>query len=876
MTSNACSARSLCRATAAAVGCLTCLLMALPAEGDEATARYFDQLRRRQLFSLAEDACLDQLARDDLSPRRRSELVLELSRTFAEHAKYTVGDEQEDLWKRAAAILDDRLDKLPAGPLRPWLEVQRALIPAAQGEFLRWQADLFPYDDDLKLRGDGTLADAISRLQKLEESLEQKSRRPARRSPAARDEASISTRELRALLANVRYHLGITLLERARLLPDESADRAAMLVEAERWFKHLAGGIPGEEMTWNAEVLVAETARLRGNAPEAASLLDAIEKKQPPTEVLDRTAVVRVRLLLAGGRTADAAQFLIDYRRLRRALPGELGFLKVKTSAALWEIAEQQGDKELSAKLFKQVESHVERADVEVGGYWGYRCRLLLESARATRLYGRELTALMQQAEALYRNGRTDEAVQAYREAANAAEKSGRTELVVELAYTEGSIELHAGRFEQAGDVFGRLANEHPQSQRAAAAHLLRAYSLGRLYEKERTKSRRLVYTEALHVHRKRFATDPTAVEATWMLAVLEESRLQMTAALELYLEIPPDHARGPAAQVAVARCYEFVLLRLRELKQPVGDWESDATGKLAGIASTFPAEPQSLSREQAEVALRFARILLNRDRPDFDKADRLLERVFASRKGLDGREAPPVTSSPRRAKPQVDAQLAGWKPLVTSATQLRIVSLAGRGEFETARSLVADLSAAGPSDVLATLDGLMELAGRADDQTRRKLGELQLRTAIELHDRREKLSQADQRRLDRCLAQAYAAVGRPEQAAGIYESLLAHSPDDRKLIKRIAELLLDLGTRESVAKARNHWRKLESFEKPGSRDWLNARYSVALCSYSLEDYDDCRKLLAVTRLLYPELGGADLREKYDRLQARLDATQRK
>src|SRR5690606_31146935 len=69
---------------------------------DEATAigRYFEGLRQRGLFDLAEGEALRRLD-EKPAPAAHARLVAELARTFTEHAKYVTGREQADLWARA-------------------------------------------------------------------------------------------------------------------------------------------------------------------------------------------------------------------------------------------------------------------------------------------------------------------------------------------------------------------------------------------------------------------------------------------------------------------------------------------------------------------------------------------------------------------------------------------------------------------------------------------------------------------------------------------------------------------------------------------------------------------------------------------------------
>ena len=50
---------------------------------------FIEGLRARRLFSLAETYCRDRLAEADLSDPDRAELVIELARTYAQHALNT-------------------------------------------------------------------------------------------------------------------------------------------------------------------------------------------------------------------------------------------------------------------------------------------------------------------------------------------------------------------------------------------------------------------------------------------------------------------------------------------------------------------------------------------------------------------------------------------------------------------------------------------------------------------------------------------------------------------------------------------------------------------------------------------------------------------
>ena len=108
--------------------------------------RYFEGLRQRGLFSLAESVCLAELARNDLSPSTRLDTTLQFSRTLVEHAQATGGTQQQDLWDRARKVLDQFSTQHPDHPESLRIGIQAGLIPLARGGYLARLADLAPLD----------------------------------------------------------------------------------------------------------------------------------------------------------------------------------------------------------------------------------------------------------------------------------------------------------------------------------------------------------------------------------------------------------------------------------------------------------------------------------------------------------------------------------------------------------------------------------------------------------------------------------------------------------------------------------------------------------------------------------------------------------
>ena len=858
------------------VGALSGVLApCVAAAADDAAARFYEGLRQRRLFGLAEGELLDRLQNGRLNGEQRVDVTIELSRTFLEHARHAVGEEQADLWQRAGSVVSDLLRAAPQNPWRPMLEFQQALVPAARGELLRVRLELTPLDAQLLAETRSVLDEAVAALSGVARSLDAE----LSRATAARRTRTdgITPFELRGLLVEARYRLGLAHLERAQLFPASSPERAASLIDAENWLKQVAGGPPGELLTLSSQVRLAEVSRLRSDFQRAERLLAQVEGDKPPRAISDAAQAERVRVLLASGKAPEAAAVLAEYRRDHPAVPGELQYLNVEAIAALRRIALDRGDADLAKQLGESMESFVAQAEREAGGYWGYRSRALLERVHDEAAYGPALAGLIQQARALYSGGRYEEAVAAYAAAQDSARQTGQTQTAFDLGYTRASILLETGRYPQAARSFLALATEFPEVPQAANAHLLGAWCLGRVYDEQATRDNRLAYTQALVEHRERYAESPTQHDAGWMLGLLEERRLQATAALRLYRTIPAEHRRGAAAQAAVARCHEAILARLhdllrttpaadrqREIRGLLAQTEQDAIAELTTLVESYPESPAPLAVEQAEVCLRLARMLLNRGVPEYARADALLERVFHSG------ETTPTSANPDPAA--TAGEPAVWKPLLRTAAQLRIVSLAGQGEFQRAEELVRSLSGSDAADVLGILAGLGEMARDTSENTRFHVGQLQLRAAAELDARRSELSSDEQQQLDLCLAEAYVAGGQSRDGIARFERVLAAQPGNEQVRRRLAEVLEETcGTSECLDKARGHWRRLESTARPGTPEWMQARYHVIHCLLRLGDQEAAARLLAITKLLYPDLGGESLQPQFAKLEEELE-----
>jgi outer membrane protein assembly factor BamD (BamD/ComL family) len=828
---------------------------------DESTRRFFEGLRSRRLFSLAENYCIRRLAAADvLTVEQRVDFTLELSRTLVEHAGYATGDEQQELWRQAQSVLDDLIAAMPTSPRRLPLEVESAFVPAAQAESLRWQFELVPEDNTTRQRAVTLLGTVLPKLRELDRTLAETLHKPP---PARPGKDDLKPHELRWLAESVRFRLASSLLDQARLLASNSPDRAAALIDAEKLLKPLAGSPDDDDVAWNSRVLLPRCHRLLGDPDQALAVLEAVEKREPPAAVIDRLVAERTHVLLALRRTDDAEQRLVAHLRIRRPLPGELAYLQAQFWIAHWQasVADRSGN---AAALWRQrLDQLAEQVERESGGYWAARCRVLVQQAQDAQAFGPQVAALVRAAQAAFHEARPADAIAKYGEAARLAMQQGRSDVAFNLGFTRASVQLQIKNWTEAAASFKELADKFATNPRAAEAHLLHAYALGKLADEQQTETRRQEFISALEMHRRRFAEHATSAEAAWMQGSFEDQHGQVAAALELYRLVPTDHARGPAARVAIARCHERIVQRFRESKQPTAEAESAAVTELRQMLAPDAKFPARLDDSQAEVAVRLASILLNQRPPQFTEADRWLELSLAA-SDLTSPLAPLGRGVGGEGSSAATARS-------TMALPLRIVSLAGQGRAEQARDVLLSLTATKPNDLLRIVEGLFAVPRESRSTVQRDLAELRLEAAENLARVRKQLAVPEQRRLDLCLVQAYLDTGQFRKAIEQHETFAAQIGRDPTLLRRLTEVLSTCDRPECRAKAQSTWRKLEVALTPGSSDWFDARYHVAALALELDQRDECRKLIGVTKLLYPEMGGDASRAKFLELERRCD-----
>lgn len=824
--------------------CLWCgITSVVTVHADEALRHYFDQLRQRGLFSLAEHAAMSRLNDPLLLPQRRTDLVIELAKTLGDHAQVVAPPQQPELWKQADDILLAEITRSPQEA--PLLELQRTFLLTSQAQLLTWELRLAPHDTGLHDRWLQTINVALAALDKQGQRFEESLRNPRRE---ARSDLALF--EQRQLLSAVRQEQGCLLRDRAAQLPDGQPQRASDLVDAATLLRQSLSGMFDAETIARSKLALADCARLEHDYERSREMCVAILLSETDLQPALRDAVTacRIRTWLDAQQPLTAAEELLKLRQSQHVLSGELWFIQLQTLIALRDIADQKQDREVSQTLTAEAEVVLTRVAEQAGGRWLRYCQQLWTRTTAIQTLGMDLERVMQLAQSQVRTGQLPAAAQTYATAIELAETRRLPEVAIDLRYSRGTLLLDVQEFAEAVGEFNAIVNQAPTHEKAASASLLAAYAHGRIYDSERTQSHRENYTQALQHHLEQYAQDSTADDARCMLAQLEEQRLQLSKALPLYLAVNTQHPQAIAASLGALRCYEGLIQRLQQLQR---DWQPllhQARQELTRRVETWDHAPSDWTPEQAEIVLGLSRLALNSQPADYATAARWLEALTVCVQ----------THAQNQAQ-----NTAAWKPISDRLLSLRLIALAGTGQSVAAKQLLSSTTGQDAQTWLAIILGLEPLPESEKTPHQVDLQELLRATIRRLEPLRKELTAEQQTAFDLVRVKTLLVTGEDATAVQIAEQLATQHAKTASLQISLGKALTQSRDRQAQALAVTIWRRVESLESSGSVGWLTARAEVIESLAKSEQFAEAQKLLKVTRLLYPQIEDPLLNKRY-------------
>ena len=841
-------------ATAAAIGVL-CVAAAVAGAG-EVEDRYFDGLRDRGLFSVAEGASLRTLRDASLTPSVRQGAAVQLALTLAEHARFADGADRDALFERADDTLAEARRDFPAMPAVR-LEVARGRVAAAAARLAARDAlpALRPSPADLAA-AETALAVADARLGLAFRSLDERLKRLSR--GVSRDTEPLSAEELADLRDTAALERAELHVLEAELAPPDSYERERLAGSA----RSLALPVRRERLESRRLLTLADSFRLTGDSRRASESLGGLP-----------APAARLRLRRAAGGAGAAAAFVAAARKAAGGpLDAEAEFWAATVLADLAAEARAAGRADLADSLLGRLNRDAARAAAVHGGPWGRRAVRVAALAGRRAGFSPELAAAVETAEGFPPG--SPAAAAAFVAAAElaAGDETAAAGTVLPLAVRAADAARAAGVPLDAEPALRTALDRFPATPGAgtassAAVHLRLCDVLADRFAAAPSPETHAALADALTDHRLRFADGPTAAAATWRLARHEETRDQRTKALPLFRALLADPARRAAAAAGMARCHAGISAYLeREIRSetdPVravarrlqrGDRRAAALADLVPLATAPdpPGPSPATTAAWAELRLRTARALLapppgRGGSPDEVRtADALLARV-------------------RSAAAGVEIETPFWSAVRTEATRRGAITAAGLGRTDEAVTLAAAL----PDDPAAL--GAISAGWRDVAASDPRFAAARLALA----DRVLGLSPppAVRRAVRTDRAAALLSLGRPSDAAADLLGVLAagHDPAAAALAARAvaASRSPDLAARAEAA-----WRGAEDAQPEGSSGWLLARARRIAGLHAAGKTGEAAKLLAVTALLHPSVRtgtNREVRGRYAALSRALD-----
>ena len=826
------------------------MLTSAAVAGQSSDQRFLAGLRQRGLFELAETYCTDRLRRDDLSGVQRADLVIELSRCLAEWAVSSPPQRRGPLWQRGRQVTQDFAGKYPQNPRLPLVRLQQALGHLARGELARQEAQLAADQGDLLDQAREQLRLAVGELRELADEVRRRLRQQSL--PGRVQTDGLTVDQLASLQQNVQYELSRALRNQAQCYATDSPDRANSLNQAVELLSPLARLDAANSLSWKSRIDLIVGHRLLTDYDASRRQLDALLELKPPPSVELRARAERIRLALATGRLADATAMLSKGRQIDGVISPELDYSWVETYLAAGAAAHSNTE---AAQWQAKATDVVERIEQLHGPYWTRRAGMLLARYVRSSPEGGDLATLVRAAESSFRSGQFADALAAYDRARVLAARADNAASVptadraFNLGYIAAGIEHQRQRHDQALERFRELSKSMSDHPKAPEAHLLAIYHAAQI-AKASPQASLNQYMFLLREHLRIWPEGSGADRARRQLGRLREHQRDWQGAIQVYQGISPGNPEYLQTAEAVERCY--------------GAWfaERDAAGKpnrqmAAGAADWFESivvgpqrqMPQRWSPLQRFAVLAAVRLRLNHTATGYAPAENLLCEALES-----ATDAPPQ-----------------WKSAVRV---LLVVSLAGQGRSEEAGKLLAQISAGSAEQLLGMLQGLQRVAATAQPKVRSQLAQLQLRAIELLPGGPAALSPSEKLTLERIHAQALADAGRTGEALQAYEALAKAAPRDGAVQEAYAKLLLtraesagtEAARKKAIGVALGKWRELERKSPPRSRRWFLAKYWVARLHFEQGNKSQAVKIITLLKLLHPELGGPEMKLRFDAL----------
>jgi hypothetical protein len=806
-------------------------------------ARYLAGLRERQLFALAESYCRRRLDEAYTVDRRRAELTVELSRTALEAALFTKPPEREARFAAALKVLSEEQQRKPNSAWKPLLLIQGSVVELVWGERLREEAQTLNSGDAALENAREHLRAAAALFKQVDELAATGAQDAARRQAAvaAPDQPSIA--EWAALRRQIDYHRARTQRNLGESYPGGSPDRLSALEQAVELLESLSRAELTDAITWQARLDEATCRRLLGDLNKSELVLNLLDGQSPPTEIADRARAQRIRNRIVARKLEDAQQYFKPQdTEPNGAVDPEVRLAEMEWLVASARAADEAKNAQAAADFRERAAAMARLIEERHTPYFARRAETLLAtSIGASPAAAHDDGALAKAAESFYRQGNIDKTLELYDQLFAQAMAAKQADVAFNAAFTAAALEQQRSRFAIAGDRYEKLAAALPDHARAGEASLLAAFNLGQSLAGAADPAAATAgierYAALLKTHIARRPTDRTTTQARLWLAKVHLQRREPREVVSLLRGVK---ASDPLAEQVVAILQQAGDAELTAAKT---DAERAATAEvyaaaLDGLRSTSDAAtPSPVARLAQRAAVRWR---LTHGDAGFASAAESLRPLL---------KAPDLPTEERRL-------LLAWLALAD----------AGAGRLEIAKQQAAAIDGSLTAEVLPIVARIDTLAARAPVDQRDALAALVLRFVELLRSQQTASPAAWIAQVAPAEARALSHLGRVAEARKVWDALASQRPRDAAVQEGYAAFLLSQPDKESLTRAVERWRLLERATKEASPEWYRARLGTAMAYAKLGDTARAREIVELTAALHPDLGGADLKRRFETL----------
>ncbi len=749
-----------------------------------------------------------QIENPRLELGRREELVFEaINMLDRASLRATDAATRERRWGAAIAVVDDFFKLVTDAPRERVLRLRAGVFRWASARSWREAWRLDPRDD-FKQQAIADLDDAVVRMRGI--------------SGKGNDQA---------LVEEYRYRLAQALADRAWWEDDESAAAVRDQTEALGLLDPPPSD-PGLAGYWN--LLAADLYTRMQKPAEAERAIRAAASAMPPPAERDWMETNRA-LLLSLGRFDDAAAAIAASKLDPRAKALETVRVRLAQYRAPGNEVDRQGHRQELWRSMKQLLESPRTAETTLA---------LRDLAASDVVIDRDVdeAACAALAEAYTLTGALEKAGTALEAASDRARGAGNPRRAAEHLLRAGASFYRADALERAERALGQVEKDPAAAELRPRAGMLHALVYRRRLARRQPGANPATLKGLLEAQIHDYPRDPATDQARMLLASIEIEAGEIARGRAIYTEVPIASPYWLESRLALARLDREELARLGLHAEHTE--REQAYRRARQLLDTAIARAPAPARAALELAL--ARLALEPDVGEPKRARDLCDRVLAQ-----GASA----------------------PLLDRARLYRAIALEGIGRYVDAERAIQDLGAPRSAQAFEDRLDLARLLDRAAETAEtdlkvRRHG-LALRLLVEpLLDHaantpdayKAELALRDTRARLHCGDEAGARVS-------MRNWKVPPSTSSDALLRDLGEVYSRLG---APAMAVDVERLRLKNSAPGSSEWLDARYALALAYFRTGRMKESAQLIDATAILHPELGGPRLKEKFVRLRQRI------